>query len=377
MKYTVVTWIILVFLNHAALACPEADLHWLMVTTPDNLIMPSVRLEYLDFIRQTHPGATVVLKHQIAHLHNKSAVQRFFSDIKNASGSLIAIDQEGGRIQALTPQQGFFAIPSASRLGQIGQPKLTYQLARHIGYELKSYGVDWNLAPVADIAYPGNPVITGLLRGFSQDPAVTAEHTEAFVKGLQDSGLIATLKHFPGHGRTTFDTHKRQVEIQLSESELYQTELVPYRSALKTAWSVMSAHVSYPQICGIEPASLSSCMIQSHLRQKLGYEGIVITDAFGMDAIDKHYDQGSAVIKALRAGHDLVIVDYKNRFQVVGAVCQLAQRDPSFALQLAYAKARLQRLRKLPVGILTPSTNDLTSLGGVLHEIQSAQVLAH
>jgi beta-N-acetylhexosaminidase len=225
-----------------------------------------------------------------------------------AGGSLlIAVDQEGGRIARLNPDNGFPATPSPAELGEAGDVNATRAASEEMAATLLEAGFNVNFAPVVDLnTNPENPVIGGLDRSYSADPAVVIEQATAFIDGHHAHGLITTLKHFPGHGSSQEDSHLGFVDI----TETWDaSELEPYRALVQQGKAdiVMTAHVFNADLDPDYPASLSEAVINDLLREELGFQGVVISDDMGMGAITENYGFEEALRLAILAGADLLI----------------------------------------------------------------------
>ncbi|MBQ3928388.1 MAG: hypothetical protein II710_07090 [Clostridia bacterium] len=232
-------------------------------------------------------------------------------------GLLLALDQEGGvvsRIGTGTPMPGNMA------LGAGGDCGLTRRAASVIGSEIASIGANMDAAPVVDINdNPQNPVIG--VRSFSDDPDTVSKHGKAYLEGLAESHIIGTLKHYPGHGNTETDSHTGLPCVNKTLEDLKKTELRPYADLIPAGVEmIMTAHIQFPQveketylskktgepIC--LPATVSKVFLTDILRQQLGYEGVVITDSMGMDAISSHFDPLDAAKLAIEAGVDILLM---------------------------------------------------------------------
>lgn len=230
---------------------------------------------------------------------------------------LITIDQEGGSVTRLG--QGTM-MPGSMALGAANDLSLTREAASMMGRELSALGVNADFAPDVDVNNnPANPIIG--VRSFSDDPQMVSEHGREFVKALNESGVISTLKHFPGHGDTDTDSHTGLPCINKSYEELKQNELIPFQACIDAgSQMIMTAHIVYPQIekqtyisklTGEAinlPATLSKTIISDILRGDMGYSGVVITDAMEMDAIAKHFDRIDAAKLAIEAGVDILLI---------------------------------------------------------------------
>jgi beta-N-acetylhexosaminidase len=243
---------------------------------------------------------------------------------------LIAADEEGGIVTRVEAASGS-SYPGNAALGAIDDPGLTGRVAASIGAMLSAGGVNLNLAPVADLdANPAGPAIG--VRSFGADPARVAAHTAAFVTGLQDgAGVAAGAKHFPGHGRAGVDSHLELPIVDATLAELRATDLLPFRAAVDAGVkAVLTAHVLFPAIDDV-PATLSSRLLRGVLRDELGFDGVIVTDALGMAAIGDGADSEAGAVAALGAGADLLCLPAE----------EAAQRRARDALTAAIAAGEL------------------------------------
>ncbi|MDR3074297.1 MAG: glycoside hydrolase family 3 [Deltaproteobacteria bacterium] len=224
---------------------------------------------------------------------------------KNAPIPLfIAVDQEGGRVQRLRPEHGFPATPSASELGT-GTPAETRKAARALGKRLRRIGITLNFAPVADVAVaPEGPAIGLLGRAFSRDAEQVAAHAAAFAEGLGQAGVIGCYKHFPGHGSAAKDSHHGLTDITASWSE---DELVPYAALPRAPLMVMTGHLLHEGLDPQYPASLSRAITSGLLRERLGWNGVVVTDDLEMDAVAQFHSLEDRIRLAVSAGADIIL----------------------------------------------------------------------
>jgi beta-N-acetylhexosaminidase len=197
---------------------------------------------------------------------------------------------------------------SQMAIGATGNPHYAYELGRITAREARAIGVQWSNSPVADVnCNPDNPVIN--TRSYGEDPAAVAAMVSAYVRGAQDAGMIATLKHFPGHGDTHDDSHMRLPILQSDLDRLRAVELVPFASGIKAgARAVMTSHLALPKIDPSgRPATLSSPILTGILRNELGFDGIIVTDGMRMQGITDQYGSGEAAVLAIEAGVDAVL----------------------------------------------------------------------
>jgi len=221
----------------------------------------------------------------------------------------IAADNEGGRVMRLSTRLGYPPALSAQELGQTDDVDLTRAEARRIGATLRDAGINWNLAPVVDVAVnPLNPAVVALGRTFSSDPALVTAHARAFIEGMHDAGILTALKHFPGHGSSRDDSHAGFTDV--TETADLDKELAPYRALISMglADSVMTAHVVNRGVDPWDPATLSRYTVNRILRGSLGYRGVVVSDDLLMGAIIRHYGLEEAAVAAINAGVDVLLI---------------------------------------------------------------------
>ncbi len=221
---------------------------------------------------------------------------------------LVAIDEEGGEVDRLKARYGFPATVSETALGARNEAAYTRQRAKAIGETLSGLGIDLDLAPVVDLdVNPTNPIIGALDRSFAADPKVVTSQGLAYVRGLRDAGVGSTLKHFPGHGSSTADTHLGWVDVTKTWTT---TELVPFREIIARGApdAVLVAHVFDADLDPMYPASMSGAVIDGMLRGDLGFDGVVITDDLQMGAIREVYGYETAVEQAILAGADILTI---------------------------------------------------------------------
>jgi len=200
-------------------------------------------------------------------------------------------------------------LPSLMAVGATGNPDFAYEFGRITAREARAVGIHWTNSPVADVnTNPNNPIIN--TRSFGEDPVQVAAMVEAYVRGLQSGKMIATLKHFPGHGDTEEDTHMKLPSLPFDRTRLAAVEFVPFKAGiLAGAGAVMTAHIAMPNVDPVKrPATLSPVMIDQILRGDLGFKGIVVTDGMTMQGVTDHYSAADAAVKALEAGVDAILV---------------------------------------------------------------------
>lgn len=234
----------------------------------------------------------------------------------------ISVDEEGGKVARIAKNSNFSVetFSDMRSIGDSGDTTKAYEVGNTIGAYLNQYGFNLDFAPDADVlTNPDNQVIG--TRSFGTDPYVVSKMTQSVVKGLEDNQVYACLKHFPGHGATSGDTHAGYAYTDKTLDELMQSELVPFSNGIQNGVHfIMVSHIAAPQVTGDNlPASLSPYMIQTVLREQMGYDGIVITDAMNMGAISDNYGSADAAVRSVNAGADIVLMpkDFVSAYQGV------------------------------------------------------------
>jgi beta-N-acetylhexosaminidase len=263
---------------------------------------------------------------------------------------LIAIDQEQGRVARLT--EGVTLFPPMAAIARAGDPELAAAVAAATGRELLALGVNWNLAPVADVlSAPDCPIGD---RSFGSDAAQVSAMVAAYARGAASAGMRCCAKHFPGHGSTGRDSHVAAPLVARSRAELDAVDLVPFRAAIAAGVpAVMSAHITFPALDPEAPASLSPRVIGRLLRGELGFAGVVVSDDLEMAGVVLHRSLESAAIAALGAGSDLLLVSrmlLPSR-DLPGLLAGLRRAVADETLSPATIAAALSRIRRFKEGL--------------------------
>jgi beta-glucosidase-like glycosyl hydrolase/CubicO group peptidase (beta-lactamase class C family) len=262
---------------------------------------------------------------------------------------------------------GATAFPPLMALGAAGDATLAYELGRITAAEARAVGVHMTYAPVVDVNNnPANPIIN--TRSYGADPALVARMATAHIRGLQDNGMLATAKHFPGHGDTGTDSHIELPVITVSKARADSIELVPYRAAIDAGVAaVMTAHIAFPALTGDSlPATLSGEILTGLLRDELGFGGIITTDAMDMGAIVRNYGTTVAPIMALRAGADLLLqVNPSDVGPVIDAIVAAVERGELTEARLDESVRRLLEA-KARLGLHRSRTVDLARVPSLL-----------
>lgn len=270
----------------------------------------AMNAELTAMIEEIQPGGIVLFGPNIA---TAEQVRRFVGEMQSVSSLplTISVDQEGGIVRRVVPREGMPAteIPSARAVGRLADPGLAYELGRVMGRELRSLGITMNFAPVGDVqTNPDNPVIGS--RSYGSDPQEVAEMVGATVRGLQAEGVSAVVKHFPGHGDTVQDSHEEAATVAHDMARLQRIELVPFQRGIEAgADGVMIGHIAVPEVSGSPvPATLDAILVEGILRERLGFDRLVITDSLIMEGLTRYFDAETIAVRAVQAGADMLLL---------------------------------------------------------------------
>jgi beta-N-acetylhexosaminidase len=283
----------------------------------------SINKESLRMIKEYHIGGFVILGKNIKDsetLLNLVNALKAKNKEKNSVPLLLSIDEEGGIVSRLP--HPFVNLPSNNRVGSKNDEELARKLGVLQAKKLNYFGLNMNFAPVLDInSNLNNPVIGS--RSYGNNPDLVSRMGIQTIKGIESEGIIPVVKHFPGHGDTSVDSHTSLPIVHHDIDRLTEFELIPFEEAVKHNVNViMTAHILLPKIDNESPATLSKAIITDILRERLGFDGVVITDDLTMGAISKNYQLGEAVVKAILAGNDMVLIAHgeENRKQAVASL---------------------------------------------------------
>lgn len=266
--------------------------------------------ELLKKAGEYHIGGWIFFK---PNIKTPEQTKELISDLNSVSAlrPFIGVDEEGGIVSRIgsNAKMGVTKQPAMEKIGATGNPDNAYQVGVELGRDLKQFGFNVDFAPVSDInTNPNNPVIGS--RAFGSDPKLVAKMVAAEVKGLHSQGMISCLKHFPGHGDTSTDTHTGAASVAHDMKRLQSVELVPFRAGIEAGTDmVMIGHISVPNVTGNDdPAVISSEIVTDLLRGDMGYNGVVITDSMIMKALYDKYTLAQSSILALKAGVDILLM---------------------------------------------------------------------
>lgn len=306
--------------------------------------------EIKALIREYHLGSIILFGRNIGTpeevLKLTTELQKVAKEAGHKQPLLICTDQENGAVRRLG--EGATVFPGAMLLGATNNPENANKIGNASGKELKALGINWNLSPVLDVNNNAlNPVIG--VRSFGETPENVSKLAQELMKGMQKAGVITTLKHFPGHGDTSVDSHLDLPTIDHPIERLHQVELVPFKNCIKNgADTVMTAHVNFPTIENRKgvPATLSDKVITGLLREELGFDGVVTTDCMEMNAISKTIGTPQGAVEAIKAGVDLVMISHSYGPQVK-SLERVIQAVEAGEIGLEVIDSALKRVMKL------------------------------
>lgn len=266
------------------------------------------------------------------NLQSKEQVQKMAENLQSYSMNriglplLLCADEEGGTVTRVAKNVAFGVdnVGDMCDIGVAGDYEKAYAAGEYIGEYLSELGLNVDFAPVADVlSNPENQVVKK--RSFGSQPKLVSDMASALAKGLESKGVISTYKHFPGHGATAGDTHEGYAYTDKTLDELKDCELIPFQEGIDNGIPmIMVGHISLPNVIGDNtPASLSKTVITDLLREEMGYDGVVITDALNMGAVVQKYSSSQACVKAIQAGVDILLMpaDFHAAYQgVISAV---------------------------------------------------------
>ncbi len=288
------------------------------------------------------------------NITNPEQTKNLITNLKKFAPSplFIAVDAEGGMINRLKEKYGFIAVPSHQELGEKDNPGETKKISAELARQLSYLGFNINFAPVVDVnVNPKNPVIGNIERSFSDNFEKVIEQSIAFIDAHCEEKIITCIKHFPGHGSSENDSHLGMVDV----TNAYQKkELIPFEKIIeqKKANMVMTAHIINKNIDPEYPATLSPLFIQNILREKLGFDGVIVSDDMQMGAITEHYGFEDAIIRSINAGCDILIIsnngkihDEKAVYNAVNIIFQAVKQGKISRERIAESYSRIMFLK--------------------------------
>nr|WP_305121007.1 beta-N-acetylhexosaminidase [Saccharibacillus sp. JS10] len=307
----------------------------------------SLATEDRNLLRDYGVGGVILYGNNIDSASQTSA---FVKEIKAANPNpelplFVSVDQEGGRVARL---KGVESIPTAAKIGERNDEAYARQIGEQLGDQLLSQGFNLDYAPVLDVnSNPDNPVIGD--RSFGNNADLVSKLGIAVMQGLESKKVIPVVKHFPGHGDTSVDSHIALPVVNKDLNQLNKLELIPFKKAINSgADMVMIAHILLPKLDKTYPSSLSKAIITDLLRDQLGFEGVVITDDLTMGAITENYGLGEASVHAVQAGSDILLVAHEadNAIAAIEAVKKAVQDGKISEEQINQSVERIIALKQ-------------------------------
>ncbi len=298
-----------------------------------------------------------VNKHEPKNIYNKSQLRQLTQELQNCSRDgklLIAVDQEGGKVQRLKVKYGFYGrFPKAKDIKHFSNQRVA-QIYQNMSEELNSVGINYNLAPVVDLAInKKNKVIYKLGRSFGSNPKDVIKYSKIFINAMHQNGVLTSIKHFPGHGSSLGDTHKGFVDVTKVWNG--QKELEPYKILNRDGVidTIMVAHVFNRKLDSKYPATLSKKTVNGLLRQEIGFDGVVITDDLQMGAITKRYNLRETLKLAINADNDLLLfgnqLSVKSMISIerlVNTIKDLIQNGEVDIFTIENSNGRIEKLKE-------------------------------
>ena len=306
----------------------------------------ALQQEELALLRDFPVGGFILFKNNCSSPGQIRALCDSLWKIAPDPPPFIAIDQEGGTAHRLP--EPFTHFPFAARMGESGDPNLAYRAGHATATELVLVGINLNFAPVLDVnSNPNNPVIGD--RSFGAQSKQVIAFSERWIQGTRDAGIISCGKHFPGHGDTDKDSHFLLPRVDRELEDLRAVELPPFVHACELGIeSLMTAHVVYGALDNEFPATLSTKIVTNMLRDALGYDGVVFSDALEMKAISDNYGDRETSALCVQAGVDVLL--YSRPMPSVITVFEflhnLAAREPMIRDRVEYSYRRILQLKR-------------------------------
>lgn len=334
-----------------------------MVGFPDTELTPETE----NYLAEYKIGNIILFQRNVVNnkqLRNLCARIQECVKKNTGHGALIAIDQEGGSVIRLGDDG--VNIPGAMAIAAAGGPETARRAGQMTGKQLRAVGVNFDFAPDMDVnCNPDNPVIG--VRSYGDTSKQVADYGVEMIRGLQENHVLGCAKHFPGHGDTNMDSHLSLPSVGKSVEELEKMELYPFQRAMDTGVAgIMTAHIIFPALEpeGV-PATMSRNIITGLLRQKMGYDGLVVTDCMEMAAIAAYYGTANGAIAALRAGADIVLVSHtaETAKEAILQVEEAVRTGKISADELAVSTERILRVKEeYHIGEITPEYDNTKDL---------------
>ena len=336
----------------------EEKVGQLFMVRPESLkesgnVSTKVTSEMKKNIKKYNLGGVILFAQNIK---DPKQIKEYTSAFQKAApmDMFIAVDEEGGTVARIANNPNFSVkkYQSMMAVGKSGRKSDAKAAGKTIGKYLKKYGFNLNLAPVSDIyTNPNNQVIGS--RAFGTKALTVSKMVDGAISGFHESDMMCCLKHYPGHGDTSADTHTGKVYVKKSWSSMKKRELIPFIDNLDDTDMIMASHIRCTGVLeNAAPASCSYTMITKKLRKELGYDGVVITDGMGMKAVSGSYSSGKAAVKSIKAGCDIILcpVNFENAYN---GVIKAVKKGEIKESRIDKSVLRILEL-KLKYGIIEP-----------------------
>lgn len=307
-------------------------------------------------LRKYHVGGVVLFARDIK---TREQTKQLILDLQDATKIplFISVDEEGGTVARISSNKkmGTTSFPAMSEIGKTKDEKKAYEVGKTIGKDISKLGFNLDFAPVADVFTNEKNVEIGT-RSFGSDAELVAKMVVQEVRGLQEENVSATLKHFPGHGDVSSDTHKGYVAVDNGIKTLRKREFLPFKAGIEEGCDfVMVSHININKVTEDEtPSSLSKLVIKEILRKELGFKKVVITDAMNMQAITKFYEDEEAAVLAVQAGNDMILTP-KNLKKAFNGILEAVEEGEIEEKELDESVKRILSV-KLERGIISEDT---------------------
>lgn len=319
-----------------------------------------------DFLKDYRPGGVIYFAHNFESPPLLAEMSDSIQDTRDKSMNLplfVSVDHEGGRVQRFRRQ--FIHFPEPAEIGEIGSPKLAFLVAEVMARELRAVGVNLDFHPLCDIhTRPSNPVIGK--RAFGMNEEIVSKMAGAMVRGFIANKMISCVKHFPGHGDTTVDSHFDLPKMDVPWEKLLKRELKPFIRAIKNRTDmIMTAHILNKAIDPVYPATLSYTTLTKYLRQELRYNNLIITDDMQMDAVVKNFGEEDMIALAFNAGCDIIL--YRDQERARRAMDVAFRFLASGRITADSVNESYARIKDVKERVLMPySACDMTTLSKVI-----------
>ncbi|SFF83086.1 beta-N-acetylhexosaminidase [Halobacillus alkaliphilus] len=325
-----------------------------------------------EMISQAQVGGVILLGRNV---ENAPQLKNLVDSIRQANANnptplFLGIDEEGGRVSRI-PDSAIMNLPASKKIGNTMDPQLARKTGRLLAEKVKAFGFNMNFSPVLDVVNnPNNQVIGD--RSFGETPELVRKMGIPAMQAIQSARVIPVVKHFPGHGNTSVDSHYDLPVVDQSIEDLQDFEWIPFQTAVEQgADAIMTAHILFPELDEKYPATLSKTIITDVLREQLDFNGLVITDDMAMGAISNNYGTSEAAVLSIEAGADMVLLTDTSQFQSVKDSLTKAVRDgqiPESQLNTSVTRI-LQKKETYKLSESYEDTEEISQLNKQIEEV--------